>query len=369
MEWPCSPYNRLVLTILFVIVFGTIAISQQAAKLPKPEQIHSLVRYYEEDRGFNGNILISENGRIIYENSTGWADNSRGIPMTINTPFYLASVSKQFTAMAILLLRDRGQLNIDDKAVDYLPELGPYASKITIRHLLNHTSGLPDYFAMGWDEPGLTNALLFEKLQDNTRQLNFRPGHKYRYNNTGYVLLSLVVEKTSGMPYYKFIDTYICDPLGLEDTWVYDLRNNARNQNLKAIGYEYNMRKENDYYLLTTGDGGMYSNIEDLYTWDRALYSNDLVSQETIMEAFEPLILANGSSENYGFGWNIGSNLNGKSVYHSGGLAGFRTYIERQVEADNTIIILNNNSFDDITEMRNILVKILDGRPYEFPIE
>ena len=369
MKWLPRDLSHLFLSISIVFGMGVHTYAQQSARLPKPEQIHSLIRFYEEERGFNGNILISEEGDIIYENSTGWADNSRGIPMTLNTPFYLASVSKQFTAAAILLLKERGMLKLDDKLTKYVPEMGSYASKISIRHLLNHTSGLPDYFAMGWDEPGLTNALLFDKLQTNTRQLKLKPGNKYRYNNTGYVLLSIVVEKVSGEPYYMFVEKNICDPLGLENTWVFDLRNSQRNQGQKAIGYELNMRRVNDYNLLTTGDGGMYSTIEDLFIWDRSLYTNELLSQESLEQAFQPLALANGSTENYGFGWNIGENLNGKTVYHSGGLAGFRTYIERQLEVDNTIIILNNNSFDDIAEMRNILVKILDGRPYELPIE
>ena len=181
------------------------------------------------------------------------------------------------------------------------------------------------------------------------------------------MLLSLIVENVSGMPYFTFIDKYISEPLGLENTWVFDLRNSHRNDTTKAIGYQENMKRRDDYYLFTTGDGGMYSTIEDLFVWDRALYSSELVSPDILEEAYTPMVLTNGSSKNYGFGWWIGSNLNGKSVYHSGGLAGFRVYLERQVDVENVILILNNNSSDYIDEMRNILVKILDGRPYDFP--
>jgi CubicO group peptidase (beta-lactamase class C family) len=349
-----------------MLMLHGIANGQQSAQLPKQEQIHQLVRYYEAESGFNGNILIAEEGKIIYENSNGWADITNERSLSLSTPFYLASLSKQFTALSILILRDEGKLELDDYLFSYFPDLGDFAKKITIRNLLNHTSGLPDYFQAEWDEPGLTNALLYEKIKKNVKQLNFRPGHRFRYNNTGYVMLSLIVEKVSGMAYYKFFDSKISEPLGLENTWVFDLRNNPRTD-IRAIGYKSNMKNENDYNLLTTGDGGMYSTIEDLFVWDQALYSNKLIKQESQEEAFTPVSLANGRNQNYGFGWYIGNNMNGRTVYHSGGLVGFRTYIERQIDVKNTIIILNNNGFDDVTEMRNILVKIMDGRPYNFP--
>jgi CubicO group peptidase (beta-lactamase class C family) len=356
---------------LFLILIATIlyvgnVYSQQAARLPKQEQIHQIVRYYEEENGFNGNIIIAEEGKIIYENSTGWADIANERSLNLRTPFYIASVSKQFTAVSILILRDAGKLELDDYLIKYFPDLGNFAKKIKIRHLLNHTSGLPDYFQNAWDSPGFTNAQLYEKVKFDINQLNFRPGHKYRYNNTGYVLLSLIVEKVSGLPYYKFFESNISEPLGLENTWVFDLRTDPR-PNFRALGYERNLKKENDYNLLTTGDGGVYSTIEDLFIWDQSLYSNKLINENSLEEAFTPITLTNGVNQNYGFGWFIGNNLNGKTVYHTGGLAGFRAYIERQIDVNNTIIILNNNEFDEVTEMRNILVKIMDERPYEFP--
>jgi CubicO group peptidase (beta-lactamase class C family) len=153
----------------------------------------------------------------------------------------------------------------------------------------------------------------------------------------------------------------------MEDTWVFDIRNPQIREIERAIGYKKNMKRRDDYVLLTTGDGGIYSTIEDMFAWDQALYDNNFISQATLEEAYQPVTLPNGVTKNYGFGWVIGSNLNGKVVTHSGGLAGFRNYFERQIEVRNTLIILSNNSNDDIVEIRNILVKILDGRPYEMP--
>lgn len=356
--------RRLLLPGLFGILL-VHTVWAQNIKLPKQEQVHLVVRYYETVKGFNGNILVAENGKVMYENSMGWADLEAGKPLTLNTPFYLASVSKQFTAASILMLRDKGKLSLDDFILKYLPELGEYAKKITIRHLLNHSSGLPDYFQMEWDITGYTNAQLYNQMVSSVKQLNFRPGHKYRYNNTGYVFLSLIVEKVSELPYYKFVESRITEPLGMGNTWVFDIRNDRVGD--WAVGYTDNLRKRDEYYLLTTGDGGIFSTLEDLFIWDQALYTDELLSTASLEEAFSPLTLPNGITGKNGFGWVIGSNLNGKTVSHSGGLAGFRAYIERQVEVNNTIIILNNNSSEDIMDMRNILVKILDGRPYELP--
>ncbi len=353
--------------LLLIFLSSIHVYAQQTAKLPKPEQIHSLIRFYTDERNFNGNVLIAEHGEIIYENAIGWADIKNNQGLTLSTPFYLASISKSFTALCVMMLKEEGKLDYDDNIYMYFPELGDRAKRISIRNLLQHTSGLQDYFEMGWDEPGLTNAQLYSKLVNQVNKLKFKPGYKFRYNNTGYVLLAMIVEKASGIPYYTFVKNRICEPLGMKNTWVFDLRAPERNNPDRAIGYRSNLKKTDDYYLLTWGDGGIYSSVEDLFILDRALYSEKLVSLKTLEEAYTPVVLVNGAIKNYGFGWVIGHNLNGKTISHTGGLAGFRNFFERQVDVENTIIILTNTSNNYITEMRNILVKVLDGRPYEFP--
>jgi len=339
---------------------------QQSLQLPKQEQIHQFIRFYEEERQFNGNILIAEKGKVIYENAIGWANIPASDGLTLETPFYLASIAKIFTATAIIQLQEKGALNYDQKIGVYFPELGTFGNRITIRHLLNHTSGIPDYFKMEWDEPGVTNAQIYGKLVNDMR-LNFKPGNKFSYSNTGYILLALIVEKVSGIPFFNYIDKFICNPLEMENTWVHDLRKPGILQKERAIGYNAKMKKDDDYHLLTWGDGGMYSTLQDLFIFDKALYDGSLISSESLEEAYSPVVLSNGTIKNYGFGWVIGSNNNGKVVSHSGGLVGFRNYFERQIEVGNTIIILTNNSNKDIIKIRNTLVKILDGRPYEMP--
>lgn len=358
---------KLVKFLLLMFCLPLAGVSQQSLALPMQEQIHQLIRYYEEERQFNGNILIAENGHVVYENALGWADKENSIGLNLATPFYLASISKSFSATAIMQLHEQGKIDYEQKIGKYFPELGSIGNRISVRNLLNHTSGLPDYFMMEWDAPGVTNAQIYNKVVRNLRSLEFRPGNKYSYNNTGYIFLALIVEKVSGLPYYEYIEKKICQPIGLENTWVHELRNPGILQRNRAIGYDSKMKNEDDYNLLTWGDGGMYSTLEDLFLFDRALYDGSLISPEALIEAYSPVVLGNGNTRNYGFGWNIGSNMNGKVVSHSGGLAGFRNYFERQIEVENTIIILTNNSNNDIQEIRNILVKILDGRPYSMP--
>ncbi len=361
-----SSLNLLKVFLLF-FCFPHIGIGQQSLRLPKQEQIHQLFRYYEDERQFNGNILIAEKGKVVYENAIGWANKDASVGLNLATPFYLASISKSFTAIAIIQLEEKGKIDYDQKIDEFFPEMGSYGSKISIRNLLNHTSGLPDYFTMEWDETGVTNAQIYNKVLQNMRNLEFRPGYKYSYNNTGYILLALIVEKASGLDFYEYIEKHICEPIGLENTWVHDLRNPGILQKNRAIGYNFNMKKEDDYDLLTWGDGGMYSTLEDLFIFDRALYDGSLISSQSLIVAYSPVLLAGGNTRNYGFGWVIGSNINGKVVSHTGGLAGFRNYFERQIEVENTIIILTNNSNRDINNIRNTLVKILDGRPYTLP--
>ncbi len=359
--------NQIKLIIFLALVSGPLAWAQQSLRLPKQEQIHQLIRFYEEERQFNGNILIAENGKVIYENSIGWENKFSGDALTLETPFYLASIAKSFTSVAIIQLHEQGKLDYNQKIGIYFPELDNFGNRITIKHLLNHTSGLPDYFKLGWAEPGVTNAQIYSKLINNLKSLDFKPGNKYSYNNTGYLLLALIVEKVSGVPYFKFVNDNISEPLEMENTWVHDLRNPGVLQKSRAIGYNKKMKKEDDYHLLTWGDGGMYSTLEDLFLFDKALYTGALVSVESLEEAYTETELNNGAKKDYGYGWVIGNNINGKVVSHTGGLAGFRNYFERQIEVKNTIIILTNNSNEDISKIRNTLVKILDGRPYEMP--
>ena len=200
-----------------------------------------------------------------------------------------------------MILEEKGKLSYDDKLSDYFPEFPEYAKNITIHHLLTHTSGIFDYFKKRQYRNNLTNddVLKFLTKQSET---DFEPGTEFSYSNSGYVLLSLIIERVTKIPYHKFLKENIFVPLGMENTLVFD-ESKPEVPN-RAVGYKSN-GKLNDYKILTTGDGGIYSTIEDLFLWDQALYTNKIVSKETLKSGYKPVKLTNGEKKNYGYGWGL----------------------------------------------------------------
>jgi CubicO group peptidase (beta-lactamase class C family) len=330
--------------------------------LTKGDQIEDLMLRYNELGEFNGSILIVENGIIIYENTLGFADFETKEPLDGEMSFYLASLAKQFTAMGIMMLVEEKKISYEDKIKRFLPLIPDIYKDITVHQLLTHTSGVKDYFKLIPMKQGLRNIDVYEALV-NTNQLNFSSGAKYQYSNSGYVLLAMIIQIATGQLYEDFMEERIFSPLEMSHTYVLTERTHKEN---KVKGYTAKL-KQNDYNLFTYGDGGIFSTTSDLFKWHNALESNSLVSSKSLLEAYTPVELTNGQRRRYGYGWEIGNNLYGKLVFHTGGLAGYRTYIERQLDSSNVIILLTNTSNEHILEIRNKLVKILDERPFEMP--
>lgn len=330
--------------------------------LSKGDQIEDLMLRYNELGEFNGSILVVEGGELIYENTLGFANFETQEPLDANTPFYLASLAKQFTAMGIMMLVEEGRISYEDKLSRFFPLMPSIYKKITVHQLLTHTAGVRDYFKMDVAKSGLRNIDVYEALVKRP-QLDFAPGTKYNYSNSGYVLLAMIIQIASGELYDKFLQERIFNQLKMEHTFVLTDRNIDK---VYAKGYTQKL-KPYDYDLLTYGDGGIFSTAEDLLKWHNALANNTLVSSKSLLKAFTPVQLADGQQRRYGYGWEIGNNLYGKLVFHTGGLAGYRTYIERQLGTSDVIIILTNTSNEHILEIRNKLVKILDGRSYKMP--
>ncbi len=331
--------------------------------LTKGDQIEDLMLRYNELGEFNGSILIIEHGKLIYENTLGFSDFEQHEPLDAYTPFYLASIAKPFTALGILMMVEEGKIALDDKLQRFFPVLPANYQSITIHQLLTHTSGVKDYFKMKELPRGLTNMQVINWLMA-TPTLDFAPGTKYRYSNSGYVLLAMVLQVASGQLYEDFMQERIFNPLQMEHSFVLTERNTL--PGVIAKGYTAKL-KPDEYTLHTYGDGGVFSTANDLAKWSRALTTYSLVSAELMQQAYTPVQLANGQVHRYGYGWDIGNNLEGKLVFHTGGLAGYRTYIERQLATGNVLILLTNTSNPHILEIRNKLVKILDGRPYTMP--
>ncbi len=346
------------------------------------ERIDSVFQTLYDQGKFNGNVLIAEQGKVKYQKSFGLANETTGEKLSERSVFELASVSKQFTAMGIVLLHEQGKLRYDDPLSKYIPELDFYTG-VTIRNLLHHTGGLPDYMGLmylSWDKSRIaTNQDVIDALAAQRPAAVFEPGLKFEYSNTGYLLLASVIERVSGMSFTDFMASRIFKPLDMKQTLVYRRRYAPRDIPHYAYGYVYsdslarNVLPDSleDYRIVVwldgvTGDGMVNSTTTDLLKWDRALYKNKLVSREAIAAMFEPAILKDGSRSKYGYGWAL-SQLNGigQIVSHSGGWPGYITIIERHLEQDKTIIILQNSERGTVPvkTVRNLLYNIEEIPP------
>jgi CubicO group peptidase (beta-lactamase class C family) len=311
---------------------------------------------------FNGNILVAKGGNIIYQQALGYADFNSKRPLNDSSVFELASVSKQFTAMGIMICKERGLLSYDDNIKKFFPGL-PY-DNITVRNLLTHTSGIPSYedqFEKKWDRKKIAfNKDVIAMLQQEKDTLFFKPGSKWQYSNTGFALLASIIEKVSGISYNNFMAKNIFQPLGMTHTYIYNTRRSTGKIPANyALGYVYSdslkryilpdslTRDDIVYYLDgIAGDGCVNSTTGDLLKWDRALYKNKLVSQSSLDEMLSPLVQmsARDSTGFYGYGVMVQpKSPRGKVVSHTGGWPGYATLLIRRTDIDETIIVLSNN--------------------------
>jgi CubicO group peptidase (beta-lactamase class C family) len=260
---------------------------------------------------------------------------------TPSTNYRLASVTKQFTAAAILLLAEQGRLDLDDPAGRWLPSLPTLAARVTLRQLLTHSAGLVDYEDL-IDEPAprqLRDADVLELLKQENRHL-FEPGTGYRYSNSGYALLALVVERASGLSFPDFLRQRIFEPLGMRQTLAFVAEGPAVPE--RAYGYTLEdgswRRDDQSSTSAVLGDGGIYSSIDDLARWDAALYDDRLLSGPSRRLAFSPQVSTDDPEVRYGFGWRI----TGDTLWHSGETVGFRNVIIRQPSRRLTVVLLSN---------------------------
>ena len=313
----------------------------------------------QQSVGLNGVVLIAKKGKVLYKKAFGMVDAFTKRPLQADAPFYLGSIAKQFTTMGIMMLKEQGKLTYEDPLSKFFPQFPAYAKDITIRHLMNHTSGIKDHYNLGIYKKGLTNQDVFDLLL--TKDLDFNPSDKWQYSNGGYVLLAMIIEKVSGQPLYKFMDKQIFKRLDMECTYVVHPKTKHPKHRAKGFspkGEVADKAMGNDYEIFTTGAGGIYSNVDDLLKWDQALYSDKLITKQTMLEAYEPTQLNDGSFKDYGFGWAIVKK--DKVVGHTGSLNGFRNFIERDMENNIFIMALTNNTATYRDDLRNGLRKIIN---------
>ena len=319
------------------------------AAAPSPPRagpaVDSLMAAYAQPGQPGASILVIRDGRVAYAKGYGLAEVEIGRPVTTETNFRLASLSKQFTATAVMLLEADGKLGYDDSIATLIPELPAYARGVTVRHLLHHTSGLPDYERF---VPDTQTAQVLDRdvpaLIARAAGPLFPPGTRYAYSNTGYALLALAVERASGQRFADFLQARIFKPLGMVGTLA---REDGRAPvPHRAYGYSVDStgvrRTDQSTTSAVLGDGGIYSSVSDLTKWDAALERHTLVSAEAQLLAWTPPTLADGATSGYGFGWFVEQHRGSMRLRHHGESRGFTNAILRYPEHRLTVVVLTN---------------------------
>jgi len=367
--------SRPLIKTILLGLFALIALFNESCGQTKVENLDKLIGAYAENANFNGSVLVAEKGVIIYKKGFGLANMEYGIPNQPSTKFRLGSVTKQFTAMLIMQLVSENKLALDSPISRYLHDYPKKTGdRITIHHLLTHTSGIPDYTSF----PGFRQLMgttarpeeLVRLFADSA--LEFAPGERYQYSNSGYVLLGFIIETITGKTYEQVLQSKILVPLEMNNTG-YDHNSSVLTD--RAAGYNRAGNSfQNANYIdmsVSFSAGGLYSTVEDLYKWDQALYTEKLLPKKYLDLSFAKQVPADGQF--YGYGWMIGKISVGNStdrietIGHSGVINGFNARITRIPSDKSLIVLLNNTGGAPLDEMTVGIAGILNDKPYSFP--
>jgi CubicO group peptidase (beta-lactamase class C family) len=363
---------RLSITLVLYAAITLLTVQQAALAQNHAAKIQEVLTLANKYRQFNGSALVAENGKVIYKGGFGMANMEWGIPNAPDTKFRLGSITKQFTATVTLQLVEQGKIKLDGKISDYLPDYRKdIGEKVTIHHLLTHTSGIPSYTS----QPGFFANVSRNpyKVADFVKQyasgnLEFEPGSKYSYNNSGYFLLGAIVERVTGKTYEQALKEMIFDKVGMVSTGYdhYDtiLPKRAAGYAKTTSGYT------NAAYLdmsIPYAAGSLYSTVEDLYLWDQALYTDKLLTPQSKELMYKPFL------QEYAYGWVVTKasfKLNDQPlpiITHGGGINGFTTTIVRFPREKNLIVILDNTGSQNLNQLSEKLAKIIYNQPYDLP--
>lgn len=333
------------------------------------QRLDSLFNYLHNNQLFNGNVLVAEKGNVVYQNSLGYADYATKTPLQKDSRFHLASVTKTFTAVAILQLKEKGKLKLEDKLKTYFPDF-PYAN-ISIRHLLSHTSGLRDdvlFDSLVKDKKIIFNKDIIPALKILKIPLLFEPGENWEYSNTNFLLLTSLIEKLSGLSYQDYLQKNIFAPSKMTNSYVLEDALHYRKDGFRVTNHKYpelysdvlvdaystEPYLSNHYYMTgAVGDGSIMSTTEDLLKYDQSLYTGKLLKPETLNEALTPTMLNNGKPALFGFaylgkmayglGWCIIQDTSqGKIVCHTGAYQGSKSILLRNLSKQQTFIAFDN---------------------------
>jgi D-alanyl-D-alanine carboxypeptidase len=346
-------------------LFLTLSIAAAAFGQSLPAQLDAHVLSYVAQDKFTGAVLVARDGKPVLERAYGMANREWSVPNTVDTKFRLGSITKQFTAALILQLEENGKLSVGDPVSKYVTDCPPAWDKVTIHHLLSHTSGIPNFTS--FPDYGKTKSLpvTAAALVDRFRSkpLEFEPGAKWNYSNSGYVLLGYIIEKVAEKPYAEVLRANILDPLGMKDTGYDDPKTILHG---RASGYEPKDKgwRNADYIDMTVphAAGAMYSTVGDLLKWDQSFYDGpQILSAASKAKMFTPV------KNNYAYGWGVEKQGAHNRVSHGGGIDGFATWIARFPDDRLTIVILSNNEAAPAGKVGNELATLAFGEKIPQP--
>lgn len=314
------------------------------------KRIDEIVMRLHKRSGFNGNVLVAKDGKIIYEKAIGWADYLHRDSLKINSVFELASISKTFTSTAIMMLVESGKLRLDQDVKEFFPDF-PYDG-ITVKLLLTHRSGMMNYVYFIDDlwkaqkknqRVGVTNQEVMKVIAERKPNPYMKPDRKFHYNNSNYMVLAAIIEKVSGKKYSEFMAENIFKPIGLKNTAVYSKAEYEKIP-VDVVGHDRTWRRSVAQNFLDgpVGDKGIYGTVHDLYLFDRALRDGRLLKKSTLDSMYAPHNEMQRGHFNYGYGWRTFTDAKHKVVYHTGWWHGFRHIYLRQLDKDITIVLLTN---------------------------
>lgn len=353
-------------TILrFALAAGLIAV---ASATTSADELTSKVDEYMDARvkhdRFSGTILIARDGKPLVRQGYGMANLEHDVPNRPDTKFRIGSITKQFTAMAIVILQERGKLDVREKIKTYLPDSPKSWDEVTVHHLLTHSAGIPNYTSFPDFLASMRTHLSLDQLiaKFKDKPLEFKPGEKFKYSNSGYIVLGKLIEKVSGRGYAQFMRENIFDPLSMKDTGFDNPIPVIKN---RASGYSHPfVATVNAQYIdmgVVHAAGALYSTVDDLLLWDQALYTEKLVKKATMEKIFVPF------KDNYAYGWLVVPSFGRKMATHTGGINGFVTDIRRFPDERLCVIVLSNVDGTPCPAMGRDLAAIVLGQKYTIP--
>jgi hypothetical protein len=350
--------------IVLLFLLASINTFAQSNKKKIASAIDKIMANYKSERDPGASVLVLKNNKVIFKKGYGVSDINTMNPIKSNTNFRLASVTKQFTAMSILLLEKKRKLSLEDTLSKFFSFIPPYIAKIKIKDLLSHSSGLIDYEDLMPSDQITplhdTNCLQLMSFADS---LYFPVGTKYKYSNTGYAVLALIIEQVSGKPFAQFVKENIFKPLGMKTSVAFQEGKNLVANRAYGHSFENGNWKQTDQSLTSAvlGDGGIYTNVQEYTKWIKALWNYKLLPEATQQRAWSKTTLNNGNVIDYGYGWHVEDFLNVTHPFHDGSSIGFRNSVGLFPEQKLMVIILTNrNEHDPIEEVHKIAALIIN---------